>query len=302
MDPRFVLTSAFKEDRPPSDAEDDDVDDFAPEKTPQAPPLPAQKKRARHVGKPSAAAPADDADAEADVSDGNVSDTHANRSGSEGESNEPPQTNARAPGKLSGKKLEAYNKKMSRRGVVYLSRVPPFMKIAKLRNLLEQYGEVHRIYLVPEDATARKRRVKKGGNRKKKFVEGWVEYGDKSIAKRVAMTLHGTMVGGRGFFAHDIWSMKYLSKFKWHHLTEKLAYERRVREKKMQAEMAQATRENNFYLSRVDQARSIQKMRQRRAAAGLPQENDEDVVRRKFFQRGVVSEAPPAKRAKTSSE
>ena len=35
-------------------------------------------------------------------------------------------------------------------GVVYLSRLPPFMKPAKIRNIFSQYGEVGRLYLQPE--------------------------------------------------------------------------------------------------------------------------------------------------------
>jgi ESF2/ABP1 family protein len=37
-----------------------------------------------------------------------------------------------------------------KRGVVYLSRIPPHMKPLKLRHLLEPFGEVLRIYLAPE--------------------------------------------------------------------------------------------------------------------------------------------------------
>jgi hypothetical protein len=35
-------------------------------------------------------------------------------------------------------------------GVIYMSRIPPFMRPAKVRDLLAPYGEVGRIYLKPE--------------------------------------------------------------------------------------------------------------------------------------------------------
>lgn len=35
-------------------------------------------------------------------------------------------------------------------GIVYLASVPPFMKVGKVRHLMEQFGRVGRIYLVPE--------------------------------------------------------------------------------------------------------------------------------------------------------
>ena len=35
-------------------------------------------------------------------------------------------------------------------GVVYLSRIPPFMRPRKIRHLLSKYGTIGRIYLQPE--------------------------------------------------------------------------------------------------------------------------------------------------------
>ena len=35
-------------------------------------------------------------------------------------------------------------------GIVYLSRIPPFMKPLKVRHLLSQHGEVGRVFLQPE--------------------------------------------------------------------------------------------------------------------------------------------------------
>ena len=39
-------------------------------------------------------------------------------------------------------------------GIVYLSRIPPFMKPLKVRHLLSQYGEVGRVFLQPEGVHA----------------------------------------------------------------------------------------------------------------------------------------------------
>jgi hypothetical protein len=44
---------------------------------------------------------------------------------------------------------------------------------------------------------------------------------------------------------------RYLSKFKWDHLTEEIAYERAVREQKLLAEMSVARRERDAYLAQV---------------------------------------------------
>jgi hypothetical protein len=56
---------------------------------------------------------------------------------------------------LSAAKLEKLQARYDKRGVVYISRVPPFMKPAKLRHLLEQHGEVLRLYLAAEGARTR---------------------------------------------------------------------------------------------------------------------------------------------------
>ncbi|PIA50170.1 hypothetical protein AQUCO_01300720v1 [Aquilegia coerulea] len=37
-----------------------------------------------------------------------------------------------------------------KRGVCYMSRIPPHMDPLKLRQILSQYGEIERIYLSPE--------------------------------------------------------------------------------------------------------------------------------------------------------
>ena len=51
--------------------------------------------------------------------------------------------------------------------------------------MLSQYGELGRVYLVPEDPLARKRRKQAGKNSGKNFTEGWVEFEDKRVAKQV---------------------------------------------------------------------------------------------------------------------
>lgn len=224
---------------------------------------------------------------------------------------------------LSKKKLKRLKEKHERRGIIYVSRIPPHMKPQKLRQLLSQYGEVGRIYCTPEDPLARKKRKQKGGNTGKNqwdaqccngcfrlcrlaqtywfrsytlpsslsysktkafahcltnmstcpgknFTEGWVEFEDKHIAKQVAAMLNGQPIGGRRRSAYhfDLWCLKYLPKFKWDHLTEEIAYEKAVREQRLAAELSAAKRERDFYLSRVDRAKGVKAMAERRASKG----------------------------------
>ena len=111
---------------------------------------------------------------------------------------------------------ESYTSKLKRRGVIYLSRVPPFMKPNKARGLFETYGEVTRLFLAEEDPEARARRKRAGGNGSKQFKEGWIEYADKKIAKRVTESLNNTRISGKkgDFYHDDLWNLKYLKGFK----------------------------------------------------------------------------------------
>ncbi|KAL4517842.1 hypothetical protein Ndes2526A_g02218 [Nannochloris sp. 'desiccata'] len=55
------------------------------------------------------------------------------------------------------KKLEKLKKKYERRGIVYISRLPPHLKPQKLRHMLEQHAPLGRLYLAPEDPLTRKK-------------------------------------------------------------------------------------------------------------------------------------------------
>ena len=78
--------------------------------------------------------------------------------------------------------------------------------------------------MISTDPVIRQRRVKFKGNKKRNFIEGWVEFHDKRVAKTVALMLNNTPIGGkkRSYYHDDLWNIKYLSKFRWTHLTEKI--------------------------------------------------------------------------------
>jgi ESF2/ABP1 family protein len=62
----------------------------------------------------------------------------------------------------------------------------------------------------------------------------------------------------------DLWNLKYLHSFKWSHLTEKVAYERRVREQKLRVEMMQARRENASYVQMIETGKKLDKIEERK--------------------------------------
>lgn len=118
---------------------------------------------------------------------------------------------------LAKKNLVASEAAIKKSGVVYLSRIPPFMKPTKLRSLLEPYGNINRIFLTPEDPAEHTRRVRNGGNKKRSFTEGWVEFVKKKDAKKVCDLLNAQTIGGKksSWYHDDVWALKYLNGFKW---------------------------------------------------------------------------------------
>ncbi|XP_028265489.1 activator of basal transcription 1 [Parambassis ranga] len=154
-------------------------------------------------------------------------------------------------------------------GIIYLGHIPPRLRPKHLRNMLAVYGEIGRIFLQPEDNQVR-RKKKKSGLRRCDFTEGWVEFRDKRVAKRVAASLHNTPMGTRKHqrFFSDLWCIKYLHRFQWTHLSERLAYEQTVLQQRLRTEVSQAKRETNFYLNNVEKSTKMDKLRQKRLRDG----------------------------------
>lgn len=184
-------------------------------------------------------------------------DDEEDASGSDDNGSESEAKSRETKGTSLRQEAKSYSENLERRGVIYMSRIPPFMKPNKARTLFEQFGIVTRIYLAEEDSQIRKRRKTNGGNGSKQFTEGWIEFADKKIAKSVAESLNNSTMGGMKshFYHDDIWNLKYLKNFKWDYLTEKFAYERRVRENKLKASMMQAKRSNAEFIDLVEKGK-----------------------------------------------
>ncbi|KAF5559441.1 pre-rRNA-processing ESF2 [Fusarium napiforme] len=163
---------------------------------------------------------------------------------------------------LTKKNLVASEAAIKKSGVVYLSRIPPFMKPAKLRSLLEPYGTINRIFLAPEDPASHARRVRAGGNKKKSYTEGWVEFTKKKDAKAVCDLLNARTIGGKkgSYYHDDLWNLLYLKGFKWHNLTEQIAAENAERASRMRAEISKSTKENKEFVRNVEKAKMLDGM------------------------------------------
>ncbi|KAG7472680.1 hypothetical protein MATL_G00111450 [Megalops atlanticus] len=154
-------------------------------------------------------------------------------------------------------------------GILYLGHIPPRLRPKHVRNMLSAYGEIGRIFLQPEDHSV-KRKKKKAGVKARSFTEGWVEFRDKRVAKKVAASLHNTPMGARkrNHFNDDLWCIKYLHRFHWCHLSERLAYEQTVRQQRLRTEISQAKRETNFYLANVEKSQNLEKLRKKKEKKG----------------------------------
>lgn len=137
-----------------------------------------------------------------------------------------------------------------KKGIIYFSAIPPGMDVRRMREIFSQFGEVGRIYLEKDNAT--KAKGKKASFHR--YIEGWLEFKKKKVAKHVALMLHGRQVGGkrRNIYYDSIWSIKYLHRFKWHHLKEQIAQERALNEQRLRFEIQQARKETNFFLEMAE--------------------------------------------------
>ncbi|KAM0274342.1 hypothetical protein ACHAQH_007937 [Verticillium albo-atrum] len=160
---------------------------------------------------------------------------------------------------LSHKNLIASEAAIRKSGVVYLSRIPPYMKPHKLRTLLAPHGALNRVFLAPEDPAAHTRRVRAGGNKKRLFTEGWVEFVNKKDAKRACELLNARPLGGKkgSYYRDDIWNLLYLKGFKWNNLTEQITGENAERTSRMRAEIARTTKENKMFVANIERAKVI---------------------------------------------
>jgi len=161
---------------------------------------------------------------------------------------------------LEEETLENYKERIRRSGVLYISYIPEGMTVITLKKNLSKYG-VNRVYLVPDTTKVSK------SKKKQNYKEGWIEFNDKIMAKLCEYELNGKILGGKkrnNKFREEIWNLKYLHKFKWNHLMEKLQFNKKLREHRMKAELSQIKRENNFIFDKFEQSRKINNLNRRR--------------------------------------
>lgn len=154
--------------------------------------------------------------------------------------------------------------KKKKPGVIYLSSVPDGMNVTQTTAFFSEFGRVGRVFLQPDKTDKQK------GKFNRVFSEGWVEFASKKVARMAAERLNCQPVGGkRKSKAHDqTWNIKYLPRFKWVHLSERLAYEAAVRQQRLRTEISQVKREAEHFKSSVESGKRKRSRGSKDSAAG----------------------------------
>ncbi|XP_058125282.1 uncharacterized protein LOC131293534 [Anopheles ziemanni] len=163
-------------------------------------------------------------------------------------------------------------KKKNKAGIVYISNIPKHMNVTVLRGLLEPYGEIGRVYLEPERKGRKIRKKTANGKQAMiNYTEGWVEFVHKRVAKAIVPLLNTKPISTnrKSVFCDMLWTMKYLPRFKWVNLSERLAYERAVARDKLRTEIRQTRAEASVFEAAVSssaafKARERSKTKQRK--------------------------------------
>ncbi|MCJ1360492.1 MAG: RNA-binding ATPase activator esf2 [Icmadophila ericetorum] len=182
---------------------------------------------------------------------------------------------------LNASQLAASQKAARKTGVMYLSRIPPFMRPQTVKHLLTPYGNITRLFLTPEPPASYSRRIHSGGNKKRSFIDGWVEFSSRKHAKACAQAINGQIVGGKkgGWYHDDIWNVKYLKGFKWADLMEGVRSEERVREGRLRAEIAREGRERKAFLEGVEKGKMLRtRLEKEESRKGKGEDDDSEKI------------------------
>lgn len=182
--------------------------------------------------------------------------------------------------KLSPKRtlLSKSKHKTSKPGVIYLSRIPPFMRPSTVRTYLSLYGTIGKLFLTPEPPTQYMSRRRHGGNKKHSYIDGWVEFTRKQDAKRCVDAINGRIVGGKkgGWYRDDVWNAKYLKGFTWGDLMGGVRAEEREREEKVRVGVSKEGRERREFLKQVEMGKVEETRRKKREGRGKTKERENE--------------------------
>ncbi|XP_016984726.1 pre-rRNA-processing protein esf2-like [Drosophila rhopaloa] len=151
--------------------------------------------------------------------------------------------------------------KKRKKGIIYISNIPQHMNVTRLREILGEFGTIGRVYLQPEKLSSAKAKKNKRKRYNIHFTEGWVEFESKRVAKQIVPLLNNKQISTRkkSQFYDSLWAMKYLPRFKWVHLTERMNYEQAVHKQRLHTEVSQARKETTFFQNNLDKSEFLKK-------------------------------------------
>ena len=166
--------------------------------------------------------------------------------------------------------------KKKKPGVIYLSRLPPYLKPQTLRHLFSIHGPITNLFLTPEPPATYHNRVHiHHGNKKRQYTDGWIEFAHKRHAKACVDALNGRTTaeglgaGGMGarkkgrWYRDDVWSLKYLKGFTWSDLMQSARGEEREREEKVRVGVQREKKERQAFLTGVQNTK-VEETRKRK--------------------------------------
>ena len=164
------------------------------------------------------------------------------------------------------KTLTTTKTKTSKPGVIYLSRIPPFMRPSTVRTHLSLHGSITKLFLTPEPPSHYLSRRRAGGNKKHSYIDGWVEFKRKKDAKVCVDAINGKIVGGKkgAWYRDDVWNAKYLRGFLWGDLMGSVQTEEREREERVRVGAGREGRERREFLKQLEQSKIEETRRSKR--------------------------------------
>ena len=168
--------------------------------------------------------------------------------------------------------------KTSEPGIIYLSRIPPFMRPSTVRTYLSLHGTIGKLFLTPEPPTHYMSRRRHGGNKKHSYIDGWVEFSRKKDAKRCVDAINGRIVGGKkgGWYRDDVWNAKYLKGFTWGDLMGGVRAEEREREEKVRVGVSREGRERREFLKQVEMGKVEETRRKKKEGKRKRKEGEDE--------------------------
>lgn len=124
-----------------------------------------------------------------------------------------------------------------------------------------------------------------GGNKKKSFIDGWVEFSRRKDARVCAEAINAQTIGGRGWYGDDLWNVRYLKGFTWEDLMAGVRREEREREEKVRVGLSREGRERAEFLRGVERGKIEERRKEKSKTRG---EGREDEVYKSVSENGRI--------------